>query len=230
MLNLRLADFNFLIDNKYGYLEETCADYLSDGTPHLSVTVTEEEIKREQADGVDNMGYLESLAVYRKIAEWLPCHDAFLMHGTVIDVDGCGIAFLAKSGVGKTTHMTNWKALLGNRLTVVNGDKPLIRLVDGNLYAYGTPWAGKERLHTNMKTPLKKVCFIERATSNSCEKLDKNVLHRLLPQVYKPADQNALVKTLGILDKVIEGVDFYTIKCNKELSSAEIAYNEIINN
>lgn len=230
MLNLRLADLNFQIHNKYGYLEETCVDYISDGTPDFSVTVTEEEIKKEQTDGVDDVGYLESLAVYRKISEILPCHNGFLMHGTVIDVDGCGIAFLAKSGVGKTTHMMNWKTLLGNRLTVVNGDKPIIRIIDSKPYAYGTPWAGKEKLNTNMKTPLKKVCFIERSPSNSCEKLDKNVLHRLLPQVYKPADQNAFVKTLDILDKVIEGVDFYVIKCNKEISSAQIAYNEIFNN
>ncbi len=229
MIKARLADFNIHIDNKYEYLEKMCGDYLFDGEADLTVSVTEEEIIKEQSEKITHKGYLESLAVYRNISERLPYMGAFLMHGVVADVDGTGIAFLAKSGVGKTTHMMNWKRLLGDKMTVVNGDKPLIRITDGCAYAYGTPWAGKENIHTNMKTQLKKICFIERAEENECEVFSGDPLKRLLAQTYRPADTMSFFKTLDLLSCLINNVSFYLIKCNKDISSATVAYDTVIN-
>ena len=48
--------------------------------------------------------YLETLAVYRKIAEWMPMYNTLLFHGSVIAVDGKAYLFTAKSGTGKSTH------------------------------------------------------------------------------------------------------------------------------
>lgn len=225
MISVRLADFNICIDNKYPYLENACRNYIAQGTPELFVSVSDEEIERE---GVGDKGYLESLAVYRRIAEWCPTHGAFLMHCSVVDVDGVGVAFLAPSGVGKTTHTANWKRLVGNRLTVVNGDKPLIRRTDEGFFAYGTPWSGKEGLNTNTKTPLRKICFIERAEKNRCVSLDDDLLQRLIRQTFKPIDTTALLGTVELLDELIKNAEFYLIKCNKDPISAEIAYKTVI--
>ena len=230
MLNVRLADFNICIENKYEYTEKLCNSYLHSGSPDLTVKVTEDDISREQSGQVTDRGYLESLAVYRRIAEWLPLHDAFLMHCVAVDVDGVGVTFLAKSGVGKTTHMTNWRRLLGDRLTVVNGDKPLIRKTDDGFYAYGTPWSGKEELNTNTKTPLKKLCFIERAEENECVRLEGDLLQRLLVQTYRPSDVQALFKTLDLLGELVKNAEFYLIKCNKEPISAKVAFETVFKN
>ena len=50
--------------------------------------------------------YLERLALMRKIADHLPEHNCFLMHGAVISVQGDGYLFTAPSGTGKSTHDT----------------------------------------------------------------------------------------------------------------------------
>lgn len=228
MTNIRIAELNISIDNKYEYLERMCADYLFQGAHNMEVSVTEEEILREGNGGSYSKGYLESLAVYRKIAERLPEYDAFLLHGVVFEAEGTGVALLAPSGVGKTTHMMNWKRLLGDRLTVVNGDKPVIRRVGDTFYAYGTPWAGKEGLQTNMKTPLKKICFVERSETNFCRSFEGDLLKRLIPQVYRPSDVNAFFKTLDLIDPLTRTAELYVIGCNKEPSSAEAAYKEIM--
>lgn len=228
MINLKLADFGIRIDNKYPYLEKACADYISDVPVDLEVNVTEEEIVREQSEKITHKGYLESLAVYRKIAEWLPYHDGILMHGVVIETEGRGVAFLAKSGVGKTTHMMNWKKHLGDKMTVINGDKPLVRVTEEGVFAYGTPWAGKENLQTNAKVRLTDVCFIERDEVNECLKFEGDAFKKLISQTYKPSDTSALIKSIDLLGKIIKETNFYTIKCNKEIESAEIAYKKII--
>lgn len=229
MFHIRLADIVFRIDNTYNYIEEMCRDYMCEDEAQVSLSVTEEEIRKEQGDSVYDAGYLESLAIYRKIAESLIAYDGFLLHGAVIDVEGCGVAFLAKSGVGKSTHMAFWQECLQGKATVINGDKPLIRIIDGKVYAYGTPWAGKEHLHTNGRVLLKKICFIERAEENICTELAKNeVLEKILPQVYRPKDGLKFAATMQLLEKVILGADFYRVQCTPHISAAEQAIAKVL--
>ncbi|MBP3361796.1 MAG: hypothetical protein J6N52_13130 [Clostridia bacterium] len=225
MFTVRLAELNIMIDNKYGYIEKMCAGYITDRPPDFSVSVSAPEITAEGSGDSLSMGYLESLAVYRKIAEKILCYDGFLLHGVVIDVEGVGIAFLAKSGIGKSTHARLWRELLGSRMTVINGDKPLVRIIGGKIFACGTPWAGKENLHTNAKTELKKVCFIERSDKNECIKLDKDkVFERLINQIYLPEKTKFFLKTLDLINTLTEKTEFYLIKCNTDISAAKTAY------
>jgi hypothetical protein len=114
-------------------------------------------------------------------------------------------------------------------MTIINGDKPLVRIMDGKIFAYGTAWAGKENLHTNKKTELRKICFIERAAVNECICLEKNaVLKKLLPQIYRPESTELFLKTLEFVHEVIENAEFYLIKCNTDMSAAKIAYERVI--
>ena len=49
-------------------------------------------------------GYLETLALYRKIAERLPDYHTLLFHGSAIAVDGAAYLFTAKKRNRKSTH------------------------------------------------------------------------------------------------------------------------------
>ena len=225
---VRLADLNIRIANKYPYLEDMCRAYqVCEGEADFQIAVSDTEILAEEA-GRTIPGYAESLAVYRKIAEEILLYDGFLMHGAVIETKGEGIAFLAKSGVGKTTHMALWKKYLGDGMQVVNGDKPLVRFLDSVPYAYGTPWAGKERLQTNMRVPLKAVCFLSRGEENEavpCKKED--AFMRLLPQIYTPKDGTKMGLLLEKIGRFIDSVSFYSVRCTTEPEAAETVYRAI---
>lgn len=227
MITVNLAELNIRIDNKYPYIIHMCEEYISNKPYDFSIAATDAEISAEGGDGFDR-GYLESLAIYRKIAEKILEYNGFLMHGVVVDVCGTGIAFLAKSGVGKSTHVQLWKRLLKDNVKIINGDKPLIRLIDKKIYACGTPWAGKENLHMKAKTELDKICFIERSENNECLPLEKKeVLERLMNQIYIPKNPQLLIKTLELAEKLIESADFYLIRCNTDISAAETAYEVV---
>lgn len=226
MFKICLAELNIVIHNNYSFVKDMCKDYIvDDSKTDFEVVATDDEIMAEDDGSGLYIGYLESLAIYRKIAEKLPEYNAFLMHGVVIDVDSLGIVFTARSGVGKTTHSRLWQELLGNKVTVVNGDKPIIRYKDGNPYAYGTPWAGKEEMHKNTRVLISKVCFIERCEYNECLKLEgAKVFYKLFPQVYRPKTQKNMLATIDMVANLIAVNDFYTIKCNMDLSAAKTAY------
>lgn len=229
MFYIKIADLNILIKNKYEYVELMCRDYVvpTVSAPELVIEATDDEIAAEQTASYPN-GYLESLAIYRKIAVKIFEYDGFLIHGVIIETDNTGIGFFAKSGVGKSTHASLWKELLRDKLTVINGDKPLVRFSDGKAYAYGTPWAGKEGEQTNKRTPLKKICFIERSEKNECIKISASeALTNLLSYIYTD-NGKYMVKALNMVDLLLKTAEFYVIRCNMDISAAKTAYEVII--
>ncbi|MBE7012391.1 MAG: hypothetical protein E7415_06935 [Ruminococcaceae bacterium] len=229
MFNLKLADLNILVENKFPYVEKMCKNYITDeAKSDFSVSVSKEEILREKTEECGDPGYLESLAVYRKIAEKIIEFDGFLLHGVVLETGGEGVAFCAKSGTGKSTHAALWLKYLGDKCSVVNGDKPLIRIKDGKAVAYGTPWCGKEGINNNTSVVLKGVCILQRGIENKIEKIEKNkVLPYLTTQIYVPKNGMKMIKTLDLVDAFVKGTDFYLLKCNMDISAAEVAYNGV---
>ena len=127
--------------------------------------------------------------------------------------------------------MLLWQKLIGDRLKIVNGDKPIVRFFDDEPetpYAYGTPWNGKEHLGCNMRTILKHICFIERAEKNSCEEMSKaDAADLLFNQVYMPKDPQAAINTLQLINRLISCCELWKIKCNMDIDAAQTAYNKI---
>lgn len=224
------ADFKFEYKGIYGEIERISADYETNEKPEFSIEVTKEdiELEREIAEQKFPEKILETTAFYRKLANLLPEREAFVMHSALFDVEGEGVAFGALSGTGKTTHMLLWKSLLGDKMTIVNGDKPIIRFKDGVPLGFGTPFCGKERLGCNMKTELKHICFIERAKENSCKPLSKEeALNRILTQVYMPSEPQKIMLTMELIDRILSSCKLWLIKCNMDISAAKTAYNTI---
>ena len=205
-----------------------CQFYLTDSSAQWTVQVSQQDIDLERSRA-DRPGYsdayLETLAVYRRIAERMPAYDTFLFHGSAIAVDGAAYIFTAKSGTGKSTHARLWREMLGERAVMVNDDKPLIRVhPDGAATVYGTPWDGKHHLSSNIAVPVRAICILERAQENRIREISKaEALPMLLQQTYRPADPAALAKTLTLIDRL--NVKLYRLGCNMEKAAAEVSYN-----
>ena len=130
MLQIELAGHIIRIHNHYTYIANLCRDYrVSDAIPcDLEIEASAEAILAEQqaSQTKASLPYCESLCVYRSISLELLRYRIMLMHSAVISCDGRGYAFCAKSGTGKSTHIALWKQVYGDRVKIINGDKPLI--------------------------------------------------------------------------------------------------------
>ena len=232
-----IAERNIAVTSLHDEVHRLCADYLSPGAaPDFAVETTKADIdfERDRSAREDETGggparqftdgYLETLAVCRKVAEKAPDYDAVLFHGSCVAVDGVGYLFAAKSGTGKSTHTRLWRELFGNRCVTVNDDKPLIRISDSGATAYGTPWNGKHRLSTNIAVPLKAICFLERAEKNAIRPVAKGEAYpMLLRQAYRPMDSMAMSKTLTLIDRLTECVSLWRLDCNTDIEAARVA-------
>ena len=239
VVNLNIADFKFSFKTDIPCLDKIMREYRCDfDKPDIVLSVSDEQIKNEQImfEGDTSKKYLTTFkisAFFRKMGEQIPNFNAFVLHSACFDVEGTGVAFAAHSGTGKTTHMNLWQEYLGEKMTIVNGDKPIVRFFDNEPetpYAYGTPWNGKEHLGCNMRTKLKHICFIERSKTNYVEKVDKlEIIDRILKQVYMPKDPVAVAKTIELSNRLLNCCDLWIIHCNMEKDAAKVAYNTIFN-
>ena len=213
-----------------------CRDYETERTPDFAVETCQKDIdfEREKSErecerlGMDALpftdDYLETLAVYRKIAERMPLCDVVLLHGSCIAVDGHAYLFTARSGTGKSTHARLWRELLGEQAVMVNDDKPLIKVnEDGTAVAYGTPWDGKHHLSSNIAVPLRAICILERSEGNRITEITKReALPMLFQQAYRPMDTEAMQRTIELIERL--NIKFYRLGCNMKLSAAELSY------
>ena len=234
----KIADKMIEVVSIYEKVHNYCKDYAAVGRADFTVTTTQEDIdfetqrelrcaEREGRPPLDSPDdYREELAVYRKIAEKCPDWDTVLFHGSVIAVDGQGFLFTAKSGTGKSTHTRLWREYFGDKAVMVNDDKPLLKITDSGVTAYGTPYNGKHRLGCNMSVPLKAVCILTRGEKNSIVRIDKSEAYAmLLQQVYRPMKTLQMAKTLRLLDELAAKVELYRLACNMDIEAAEVAYN-----
>ena len=226
----RLADKNIEIKSLFPKVQELCRGYETDGKADFTISITRADIaferERSSEEGMFHDAYLETLAVYRKIAEKMPYYNTLLFHGSCIAVDGEAYLFTAKSGTGKSTHARLWRELLGERAVMVNDDKPLLRLCEGRAIVYGTPWDGKHHLSTNVAVPLKALCILERGKENYIERMTRSeAFPMLLQQAYRPMDAAALGKTLSLIDELSGCVTLYRLRCNMDLSAAQLSYD-----
>ena len=232
---IELAQKRIHISSLFESTRNFCKEYLGEGEADFSVSICQEDIEFERRksaaeDELEGLPvtqfsdrYLETLAVYRKIAEKMVEYDTLLFHGSTIAVDDEAFLFTATSGTGKSTHTRLWREAFGSRAVMVNDDKPMLILKDGRVWACGTPWDGKHRLSTNVIVPLTGICILERGDENSVSPISaQEALPMILQQSYRPKN---MMKLLEMIEKLTVSTKFYRLKCNMNPDAALVAYN-----
>ena len=193
------------------------------------ITVSVEEILSENKEAVEYPpAYLECLAIYRKICSVLSSDNTFLFHCSAIAFDGEGVLFTAPSGTGKSTHARLWRECFGERVTIINDDKPLLRVKEDGIYVYGTPWCGKHGIETNTSVKVKAVAIIERAAENATEGISFEEGYPVLfAQTHRPSDAAGTVAALRFIDLLAKNTELYKIKCNISEDAAIVAKKTI---
>jgi len=233
---IELAGFVFHINTSYEDTKLMCKEYLSNKDSDYYIEINNNDIKYEQEKSdkeaiyeglvpqIYTDSYLESIAVYRKIAEIISLNNASVFHGALISLDNEGYLFTGKSGIGKTTHINNWLKEYQNT-KIINGDKPILKITDGKLKGYGTPWSGKENLNSNDVVDIKAIIILEQDKTNHIEKLNiKDAYPILLSQTYRANKPEGTKEAFDFVLNISKLVDIYKLSCNMDQDSARVAY------
>lgn len=240
IFQMRLADLIFEVSCTFESTRRYCAQYLAqDQTVDEYIRITGADIERErqrllskkepgQPLEASTDPSLEVLFLCRSIADLLPKYDRVLFHGSSLAIDGRGVLFTAKSGTGKSTHTRLWRQVFGDRVRMVNDDKPFLHVGTDGVTVFGTPWRGKHGIGSNISAPLEAICFVCRGEENRVEPVSARELYPLLlQQTYTPEDPAALVQTLALVQRLSKSVRLYKLYCNMDPEAAETAFRGI---
>lgn len=153
-------------------------------------------------------------------------YNGILLHSSCIVVDDKAYAFSADSGTGKSTHTHLWLKHFGKRAYMLNDDKPAIRLIDGKVYACGTPWSGKYDYSTPKVVELAGICFLERSENNWIKKADTGkAVYNIFSQTIRNLNQSGMDLLFDVLEQIFAKVPLYEFGCNISEDALMTSYN-----
>lgn len=153
-------------------------------------------------------------------------YNGILLHSSCIVVDGMAYAFSADSGTGKSTHTQLWLKYFGDRAHMLNDDKPAIRLIDGKVYACGTPWSGKYDYSSPEIAELAGICFLERSEDNWIRKADTGkAVFNIFSQTVRKLNADRMDMLFDVLEQIFAKVPLYEFGCNISREAVLTSYN-----
>ena len=231
-MQYRIADLFVEMNPQHDPLKSQSLPWLSTSNERSDsiATIDESEyviLRNKHPNASD--GLLEYMYTASKFYSDLIEHKGIFVHASAVAMDGKAYLFSAASGTGKSTHTALWKKVFGDRAVILNDDKPAIRLLEDQIYAYGTPWSGKTDLSKNMRVPLQGICFLVRGTENHISPISPHTaIPKLLEQTLLPNDANRMNQLLDIVQEILERIPFYEMKCNMDPSAARLSYETMV--
>lgn len=156
----------------------------------------------------------------------MPKFDGLLLHSSAVLIDGKAYLFTADAGTGKSTHSALYRRVYGDdRARILNDDKPLLRLENGEFVAYGTPWSGKTDMNLNLRAPVGGICVLRRGEKNVIRKMPpREALFSLLGQTIRPKEPELMEKVMYLMNELLKQVNVWEMHCNMEPEAAIVSY------
>ncbi len=156
-------------------------------------------------------------------------YNGMLVHSSAVVMNGKAYLFSGKSGVGKSTHTGLWLKEFGDRVYILNEDKPAVRKLDGKYYAYGTPWSGKTNINVNRREEVECIVFLGQAPDNSIRTVDsKEAFTSLFEQTDRKASGRYMVALMDMMEGIVTDIPIYHLDCNISKEAVKLAYNTIV--
>lgn len=227
-----IADCSVTMNCTTPFMLRQCGRYEVQGeaTPDLDLCLTQEQ--RQEGAG---QGWPPELVEYNyTFAQFLQQileQGGLCFHASAVAVEGEAVLFSADSGTGKSTQARLWQQYLSQQHQVVriNDDKPVLRVGQDEVWAYGSPWSGKHVIHTNAKAPVKALVFLQQAAGNRIRALTPQEAFELVfPQVFcVKTDARQRICVLQLLDGILRRVPVYHLSCNISQEAVRPAYQTI---
>ena len=142
----------------------------------------------------------------------------YLAHyGLGVEVHGCGLIdaesgghlFLGHSGSGKSTTARIWETFRAPE--ILSDDRIILRLHDGELWMYGTPWHGEAAFALPGKARLNRIHILRHGSQNRFTALSRvravgEVFARSFPPFHSQA---GLERTLEFIKRAFDAVPCY---------------------
>ena len=151
------------------------------------------------------------------------------IHSSCIVYRDKAVLFLGESGTGKSTHTRLWREHIPGAV-LLNDDSPMIRVEDGKVWAYGSPWSGKTPCYKPERYELKGCVRLSQAPFNEIKKLSVLQSYGALHPSCAPEfayDEYLYDGVSRTLDGILSAVPCYHLACLPNGEAAELSCNTL---
>lgn len=151
------------------------------------------------------------------------------VHSSVIAYRNKAVLFLGESGTGKSTHTRLWREHIAGA-ELLNDDSPVLRIVDGVPYVYGSPWSGKTFCFRPDGMELAAAVRLSQALRNSIRRLSVPEAVGALYPSCPPAlvrDEELSGRICSALSAVIARVPVYCLACLPDAEAARLSFQTV---
>jgi len=228
----RIADLNVEMLPRHNPLKKQSLswqfDYIGNSDSNANLYENEYDFLRARHSDLSD-GLLEYMYTASKFYSDLILHQGIFIHASAVAVDEKAYLFSAPSGTGKSTHTALWTKVFGERALILNDDKPAVRIVEDQIYAYGTPWSGKTDQSINRRIPLQGICFLSRGEKNKINRISPSkAIPKLLEQTLLPDDKTRMNLLLDTVQELMLRTPIFEMQCNMDPSAAVLSYETML--
>lgn len=156
-------------------------------------------------------------------------HGVVPIHSSVVVYQGDAILFLGESSAGKSTQSRLWLEHI-KATSLLNDDSPILRIVNGDLMVYGSPWSGKTPCYINEHYRAKAFVRVVKFEQSIIEQNDTihsfAALYPSLPPMFA-YDQVLNNKLIRFTSDIIPLAATYTLRCTKEQDAVQTTFSEL---
>lgn len=155
-------------------------------------------------------------------------HQGFILHSSFISWQNNGILFTAPSGTGKSTQADLWKKY--EDADIYNGDRTIIRKIDGKYYGFGSPYAGSSGIYRNESAPIKAIVVIEQGPDNVIRRLRgrEAFLPLFRETLMNTWNKEYMEKMTDLLMDAACQIPVYHLSCRPDQDAVNTVKNEIL--
>ena len=152
-------------------------------------------------------------------------HQTVAIHTSVIEYKDRTVLFLGESGTGKSTHTRLWRENIEGAV-LLNDDSPMLRIIDGKPWMFGSPWSGKTPCYKQESYPLAACVRLSQAPYNKIQRLSipqaYAALHPSCPPdfAYDDALYDYISETIG---EVLAQVPLYHLACLPDADASRLS-------
>ncbi len=212
-----------------GYCVEINNDTTQNGLVHTMITDPHFKSATAYIRPEDSsMGAVLSSMVRFLFAQAVLEHDGVFIHASCVSMEGKSYLFLGKSGTGKSTHARQWLQAF-TECSLLNDDNPALRIEDGKVMVYGTPWSGKTSCYKNEGYPVAGIARLKQAETNCFSPLEgPEIFAALLPSCSAIRQYAGLLEALYCtLIQIAEQVTVGCMECLPNIDAARVCYNSL---
>jgi hypothetical protein len=156
-------------------------------------------------------------------------YNTVAVHSSCIVYNEKAVLFLGESGTGKSTHTRLWRESIQGA-SLLNDDSPIIRVEDGIVWAYGSPWSGKTPCYKTEKYQIKGCVRLSQAPGNDIKRLSilqaYGAIHPSCPPEFA-YDERLYRHISSTLGAMLKKVKCYWLECLLNADAAHLSHSTI---